>query len=162
MSCHCCYGLVHFQNKQTHILLKELLSHIFLPLSSMEALRVQRGSVYLGLDYVIYWRKGKWAFLLPVEFSRQAHTCRNRLEDVLHHRNICTHSSTGAVNSSHSLSDLEKAVLESSMSMPIKPLVELVFLMLCVPWNMLLLHAGVYLWRQQSFWIGTVTRLGEL
>lgn len=40
---------------------------------------------------------------------------------------------------------LEKAVLEGSMSMPIKLLVELVFLMLCVPRNTLLLHAGVYL-----------------
>lgn len=59
-------------------------------------------------------------------------------------------------------SGLEKAVLESSMSVPIKSLVELVFIKLCVPWNTLLLHAGVYLWRQQSFWIGTVTVLGEL
>lgn len=42
-------------------------------------------------------------------------------------------------------SGLEKAVLESSMSVPIKSLVELVFIKLCVPWNTLLLHAGVYL-----------------
>lgn len=41
--------------------------------------------------------KRKWAFLLCVEFSRQAHACRNRLKDVLCHRNFHTHSTTGAL-----------------------------------------------------------------
>lgn len=153
-----------FRNKQTHPLLEELLPvtpQFLCPSPPRKHWDCREDpSVWVWRWHLLGKNRSGHSSL--VKFSSRSHMCRSRHKNLLCHKLLYAQQHWHFEWLTQPASGLEKAFLGSLMPMPIKLLVELVFLMLCLPWNTLLLHAAVYLWRQQSFWIGTVTVLGEL